>query len=59
MNNIHQQYRKRRNIYFGLIAAIFGILITYGIIAPQGEVRSFSSWGKLRYCPKCGVELKE
>jgi len=89
MNNIHRQYKKRRNIYFGLIAALFGILITYGIIAPQGEhqtgsielimfggligiaiaiyavlrcpkcnaslVRSFSSWGKLRHCPRCGV----
>jgi predicted RNA-binding Zn-ribbon protein involved in translation (DUF1610 family) len=92
MTEIHQQYKSRKKIYLGLIVALFGILITFWIIAPSGEhkassielimvaglivitiyavfrcpkcnaalVHPFSSsWGKLYYCPKCGVELKE
>jgi hypothetical protein len=94
MNDIQQQYKKRRTITNWLCAALFGILITFWFIAPSGEhqaspielflfagligiviaifvvfrcpkcnaylVSTFSSsWGKLNYCPKCGVELKE
>jgi FtsH-binding integral membrane protein len=94
MNEIHQQYKKRKKIYFGLIAALFGILIIFSFIAPSGEHQASpiellmfagligiiiaiykifrcpkcnatlvstysSSWGKLHYCPKCGVKLDE
>lgn len=93
MNEIQAKYKKRKTIYFGLIASLFGIIIAFGILAPPGEhkatpielimfacliaiaiamyavfrcpkcnaalVPAFSSWGKLHFCPKCGVKLTE
>jgi predicted RNA-binding Zn-ribbon protein involved in translation (DUF1610 family) len=37
MNEIQQRYNKRKHIYFGLMAALFGILIALWFVAPQGE----------------------
>jgi hypothetical protein len=94
MDEIKRTYKKRKNIYFGLIASMFVIVIVYRLIAPAGEHKAttsnllkfaclvaviltargvfrcpkcnvalasafYSSWCKLRYCPKCGVELKD
>ncbi|MBI2355145.1 MAG: zf-TFIIB domain-containing protein [Deltaproteobacteria bacterium] len=37
MGEIQQNYRKRKTIYLGLIAALFAILIAFRFIAPEGE----------------------
>jgi len=37
MNQIIQQYRKRKSIYFALIAAMFGVIISFRIFSPSGE----------------------
>ncbi len=94
MNVIQSQYKQRKSIYFGLLVALFVIIIAFRFIAPPGEhktttleiiafasllgiiiaiyrvfrcpkckvalVPAFSSsWGKLSFCPKCGVQLTE
>ena len=94
MNEIQGKYKKRKSIYFSLIAALFGIIISFQFVSTSGEhqasaielfmiacligiaiaiyavfrcpkcnvalVPTFSaSWGKLDFCPKCGVKLTE
>ncbi|HHO49062.1 MAG TPA: hypothetical protein ENN06_11530 [Desulfobacteraceae bacterium] len=94
MKAIQEKYRKRKAVYFSLMAAMFGIIfafrfvphpednglspveiflvaLLFGIVMAMHAVFRcpkcnaslvpgfFSSWRKLRCCPKCGVELTE
>lgn len=94
MTEIQIKYRKRKSIYFSLVAILFGIIISFRFVEPATNhkaspiewfmivcligvaisiyavfrcpkcnaslVPNFSTlWGKIQYCPKCGVELIE
>jgi len=94
MNAIQEKYKKRKSIYFGLMAALFGMISAFRFVPHSSENKLspvefllvacligiliamyavfrcpecnvslvpgfFSSWRKLHFCPKCGVELTE
>ena len=36
-DEVQQNYKKRKTIYFALLAALFAILIAFRLISPEGE----------------------
>jgi hypothetical protein len=93
MDAVQRKYKKKKSLYFRLIAAIFGIITAFRFVPDAGHGVTpielfllvclivsaiamlvvfrcpqcnatlipgfFSSWKRLRRCPKCGVKLTE
>ncbi len=94
MDEIKITYKKRKKLYFGLIAGMLALVIIFRLTAAAGGPKAtpanflkfaclvgvilaargvfrcpkcevtlasafYSSWCKLRYCPKCGVALED
>ena len=71
MNQVQQQFKRRKKAYYALLVTLFGIIIVLGIISPHGKHEATSielimfggligiviaMYAVLR-CPKCGKTL--